>query len=233
MMPSSEPPVPDDNQDDAEDYGGRRPQDADPPIPATSSSSSSFNKIFVQHSALEDLLSLVDDNLPFTSDSADVEHDDIRLQDPTLQPGYHLSGDQHTSRALRSWEMRRQPRRSPADKPEDRGRMLELRPGPAVFPYTTFNPEAWHREQLLTGEYRRQQYQQGVLRLVRERQLMVHAQSIPGGFSRRVITYAASPEASEEFRRANPPQPEGAFYGSSSEDDECKYPDPEGKRAPD
>jgi hypothetical protein len=62
MMPSSEPPVPDDNQDIAEDYGERRPQDADPPLPATSSSSSSFNKIFVKHSALEDLISLVDDS---------------------------------------------------------------------------------------------------------------------------------------------------------------------------
>jgi hypothetical protein len=72
-----------------------------------------------------------------------------------------------------------------------------------------------------------------MLRFEHERQLTVHAQTIPGGLSRRVIAYAASPEATEAFRREHPPQPEGAFYGSSSEDDECKYPDPMGERAPD
>jgi hypothetical protein len=111
--------------------------------------------------------------------------------------------------------------------------MLELRPGSPVFPYTNFSPEARHRQQLLDGEYQRQQYQRGVLQLVHERQLMVHAQTIPGGLSRRVIAYAASPEATEAFRREHPPQPEGVFYGSSLEDDECKYPDPMGERAPD
>jgi hypothetical protein len=72
-----------------------------------------------------------------------------------------------------------------------------------------------------------------VRQFAHERQLTVHAQSIPGGKSRRAIAYAASPEASEAFRRAHPPQPESAFYGSSSEDDECKYPDLEGESAPD
>jgi hypothetical protein len=70
------------------------------------------------------------------------------------------------------------------------------------------------------------------MQLVHERQLTVHATSIPGGLSRRVIEYAASPAASEAFRRAHPPQPEGAFYGSSSEDDDCKYPDLEAEQAP-
>jgi hypothetical protein len=65
-----------------------------------------------------------------------------------------------------------------------------------------------------------------VLQLVHERQLMVHAQSIPGGLSRRVTAYAVSPEATEAFRREHPPPPDGAYYRSSSEDDECKYPDP-------
>jgi hypothetical protein len=126
-------------------------------LPATSTSSSSFNTIFVQHPALEDLISLVDDSLTFTPDSADVSHDDIRLLDPTQQDGYRPRGDQHIPRASRAWwEVRHQPRRSPADEPEDRGRMLELRPGPPVFPYTTFSPEALHRPQLIDSEYRRQ-----------------------------------------------------------------------------
>jgi hypothetical protein len=111
--------------------------------------------------------------------------------------------------------------------------MLELRPGPPVSTYTTFSPEARHRQRLLDNEYRRQQYQRGVLQLVHERQLMVHAKTIPGGLSRRVIAYAASPEATEAFRREHPPQPEGVFYGSSSEDDDCKYYDPMRERAPD
>jgi hypothetical protein len=72
-----------------------------------------------------------------------------------------------------------------------------------------------------------------VLQLVHERELMVHAQTIPGGLSRRVIVYSVSPELTEAFRREHPPKPEGAFYGSSSEDDECKYPNPMGERAPD
>jgi hypothetical protein len=66
---------------------------------------------------------------------------------------------------------------------------------------------------------------------VHERQLMVHAKTIPGGLSRRVIAYAASSEATEAFRHEHPPQPEGAFYGSSSEDDNCKYPDSMRERA--
>jgi hypothetical protein len=62
---------------------------------------------------------------------------------------------------------------------------------------------------------------------------MVHAKTIPGGLSRRVIAYAASPEATEAFRREHPPQPEGVFYDSSSEDDDSKYHDPIRERAPD
>jgi hypothetical protein len=233
MQPNSELPVSDENQDNAEDYEEPRPQVGTTSLPATSSSSSSFPTTYLQHSALEDLLALVDDSLPFTTDSADVRHDDIRLQDPTLQPGYRPRGDPLYSRASRSWEERSRPRRSLADEPEDRGRLLELRPGPPVGPlYTTFDPEEEHRPQLLHGEYRRQQVQRGVMQLVHERQLTVHARSIPGGFSRRVIAYAASSEASEAFRRAHPPQPESAFYPSSSEDDDCKYPDLEAEPAP-
>jgi hypothetical protein len=112
-------------------------------------------------------------------------------------------------------------------------RLLKLRPGPPVFPYTTFSPEDRHRQQLLEREYRCQQYQRGVLRFVHERQLTVHAQSIPAGFSRRVTAYAGSTEATEVFRREHPPPPENAYYISSSEDDECKYADPMLERAPD
>jgi hypothetical protein len=65
-----------------------------------------------------------------------------------------------------------------------------------------------------------------VLQLVRERQLTAHARSLPGGHSRRAIAYAALPEATEEFRRAHPPQPEEAFYGSSSEDTNASTPTP-------
>jgi hypothetical protein len=61
---------------------------------------------------------------------------------------------------------------------------------------------------------------------VHERQLTVHAQSIPSGFSRRVTAYAASAEATEVFRREHPPPQENAYYISSSEDDDCKYADP-------
>jgi hypothetical protein len=233
MEPNSDPQLLEESQEIAEDYEEPRPQDVGLSLPATSSISSSFHQIFVKHSALGDLISLVDDSLPFTTDSADVSHDAIRLQDPILQPGYRPRGDQHIPRASRAREVRHQPRRSPADEPEDRGRMLELRPGPPVSPYTTFSPEDRHRQQLLENEYRRQQYQRGVLRLVHERQLTVHAQSIPGGFSRRVTAYAASAEATEVFRREHPPPPENAYYISSSEDDDCKYPDPMGERAPD
>jgi hypothetical protein len=169
MTPNSDPSLLDESQDAAEDYEVPRPQDVGPSHPATSSSSSSFPKIFVEHSALEDLISLVDHSLPFTTDSAGVSHDDIRLLDPTQQPGYRPRGDQHTSQALSSWEVRDQPRRSPAYEPEDRGHMLELRPGPPVSTYTTFSPEARHRQQLLDNKYRRQQYQRGVLQLVHER----------------------------------------------------------------
>jgi hypothetical protein len=141
MTPNSDPQQLDESQDIAEDYEEPRPQDVGASLPATSSSSSSFPKIFVKHSALEDLISLVDDSLPFTTDSADVSHDDIRLQDPTLQLGYRPRADQHIPRASRARDARHQPRRSPADEPEDRGRMLELHPGPPVSPYTTFSPE--------------------------------------------------------------------------------------------
>jgi hypothetical protein len=79
MMPNSDPPLLDESQDIAEDYEELRPQDVGSSLPATSSSSSSFPKIFVKHSALEDLISLVDDSLPFTTDSADVSHNVIRL----------------------------------------------------------------------------------------------------------------------------------------------------------
>jgi hypothetical protein len=72
MTPNSDPPLSDESQDVAEDYEEPRPQDDGPSLPAPSSSSSSFPKIFVQHFALEDLISLVDDSLPFTTDSADV-----------------------------------------------------------------------------------------------------------------------------------------------------------------
>jgi hypothetical protein len=153
MTPNSDPPLLDESQDIAEDYEEPRQQDVGPSLPATSSSSSSFSQIFVKHSALEDLISLVDDSLPFTTDSADVSHDDICLQDPTLQHGYRPRGDQHFPRVSSAWEVRHQPCRSPADEPEDRGRMLELRPGPPVFPYTTFSPEARHRQQLLDSKY--------------------------------------------------------------------------------
>jgi hypothetical protein len=159
MTPNSDPPLSDESQDVAEDYEEPRPQDDGPSLPATSSSSSSFPKIFVKHSALEDLISLVDDSLPFTPDSTGVSHDDIRLLDPTQQDGYRPRGDQHFPRASRAWKVRHQPRRSPADEPEDRGRMLELHPGPPVSPYTTFSPEDRHRQQLLENEYRHQQYQ--------------------------------------------------------------------------
>jgi hypothetical protein len=97
----------------------------------------------------------MDDSLPFTPDSAGVSHDDIRLLDPTQQDGYRPRGDQHFLQASRAREVRYQPRRSPADEPEDRGRMLELRPGPPVSPYTIFSPEDRHRQQLLENEYRR------------------------------------------------------------------------------
>jgi hypothetical protein len=199
MTPNNDPPLLDESQDIAEDYEEPRPKDVGPSLPAPSRSSSSFNQIFVKHSALEDLglISLVDDSLSFTPDRAGVSHDDIRLQDPTLQPGYRPFDDQHTSRALRSREVRHQPPRSPADEPEDRGRMLELRPGPPVSPCTTFSPEDRHRRQLLEKRVsiRRQQYQQAVLRFEHERQLTVHAQTIPGGLARHIIPYAASPEA--------------------------------------
>jgi hypothetical protein len=154
MTPNSDPPLLDESQDIAEDYEEPRPQDIGPSLPATSSSSSSFPKIFVKHTALEDLISLVDDSLPFTTDSTGVSHDDIRLLDPTQQDGYRPRGDQHFPRASRAQEVRHQPRRSSADDPEDRGCMLELRPGPPVFPYTTFSPEDRHRQQLLEREYR-------------------------------------------------------------------------------
>jgi hypothetical protein len=156
MTSNNDPPLLDESQDIAEDYEEPRPQDVGPSFPAPSSSSSSFNQIFVKESALEDLISLVDDSLPFTTDSADVSHDAIRLQDPTLQPGYRPRDDQHIPRASRAREVRHQPRHSPADEPEDRGRMLELRPGPPVSPYTTFSPKDRHRQQLLENEYRRQ-----------------------------------------------------------------------------
>jgi hypothetical protein len=234
MTPNSDLPLLDENQDIAEDYEEPRPQDDGPSLPATSSSSSSsFPKIFVKHSALEDLISLVDDSLPFTPDSADLSHDDIRLLDPTQQDGYRLRGDQHFPRASRAREVRHQPRRRPANEPEDRGRMLELRLGPPVSPYMTLSPEDRHRQLVFENEYRRQQYQRGVLWFVHERQLTVHGQSIPGGFSRRVTAYAASAEATEVFRRENPPPPENAYYISSSEDDDCKYADPMLERTPD
>jgi hypothetical protein len=63
-----------------------------------------------------------------------------------------------------------------------------------------------------------------VLRFVHERQLTVHDQSIPGGFSRRVTAYAASVEAAEIFRREHPPPPANAYYISSSEDDTASTP---------
>jgi hypothetical protein len=106
MTPNSDPPLSDEIQDAAEDYEEPRPQDVGPSHSATSSSSSSFPKIFVKHSALEDLIWLVDHSLPFTTDSAGVSHDDIRLLDPTKQPGYRLRGDQIISQASSSWEMR-------------------------------------------------------------------------------------------------------------------------------
>jgi hypothetical protein len=119
---------------------------------------------------------LVDDSLPFTTDSADVSHDDVRLQDSTLQPSYRPRGDQHTSQALSSWEVRDQPGRSPADEPEDRGRMLELRPGPPVSPHTTFSREDQRRRQLLQNQVsiKRQQYEQAVLRFVHARPDIYH-----------------------------------------------------------
>jgi hypothetical protein len=156
MTPNSDPPLLDESQDIAEDSEEPRPQDVGLSLPPTSSSSSSFPKIFVKHSALEDLILLVDDSVPFTTDSADVNHDDIRLEDPTLQHGYRPRGEQHFPRVSSAWEVRHQPRRSPADEPEDRDRMLEVRPGPPVFPHTTFSPEVRHRQQLLDSEYQRQ-----------------------------------------------------------------------------
>jgi hypothetical protein len=119
MTPKSDPPLSDETQDATEDYEEPRPQDVGPSHSTTSNSSSFFHKIFVKNSALEDLISSANDSLPFTTDSADVSHDDVRLQDPTLQPGYRPRGDQHTSQASSSWEVRDQPRRSPADEPED------------------------------------------------------------------------------------------------------------------
>jgi hypothetical protein len=169
MTPNSAP-LSDETQDAAEDFEEPRPQDVGPSLPATSSSSSSFHKIFVKNSALEDLISSADDSLPFTTtDSADVSHDDVRLQDPTLQPGYRPRGDQHTSQASSSWEVRDQPRRSLADEPEDRGRMLELHPGPPVPPRMIFSPENKRRRQLLQNQVsiKRQQYEQAVLQFVR------------------------------------------------------------------
>jgi hypothetical protein len=121
MTPNCDPPLSDENQDVAEDYEEPRPQDDGPSLPASSSSSSSFNKIFVQHPTLEDLISLVDDSLPFTTDSAGVSHEDIRLLDPTQQDGYRPRGDKHFPRASRARDVRHQPRRSPADEPKDRG----------------------------------------------------------------------------------------------------------------
>jgi hypothetical protein len=56
MTPNSDPPLLDESQDIAEDYEEPRPQDVGPSLPATSSSFSSFNQIFVKHSALEDLI---------------------------------------------------------------------------------------------------------------------------------------------------------------------------------
>jgi hypothetical protein len=157
VMPNSDPQLLDESQDIAEDYEEPRPQDVGSSLPPTSRSSSSFNQIFVKHSALEDLISLVDDSLPFTTDSADVSHDAIRLQDPTLQPGTFpgtFPGDRHIPRPSRAREVRHQPRRCPADEPEDRGRMLELRPGPPVSPYTTFSPEISTGGSCSKNEYR-------------------------------------------------------------------------------
>jgi hypothetical protein len=140
MTPNSDPPLLDETQDAAEDFEEPRPQDVGPTHSATSSSSSSFHKIFIKNSALEDLISSADDSLPFTTDSADVSHDDIRLQDPTLQPGNRPRGDQHISQASSSWEVH-QPRRSPADEPEGQGRILGLHPGPPVPPRMIFSAE--------------------------------------------------------------------------------------------
>jgi hypothetical protein len=138
-------------------------------------------------------------------------------------------------RALRSWEVNPQLRRNPARESDERGRLLELRPGAPVDPYTTFNPELRHRQQLLEGEYLRQQHVSGLLQLVQETQLTVHARSIPGGFSRRVTAYAASSTAmyTEAFRRSHPQPAEDDYPGSSSESHDCKYPDPTRGEEPD
>jgi rRNA maturation protein Nop10 len=167
MTPNSDPPLSDETQDAAEDFEEPRPQDVGPSQSATSSSSSSFNKIFVKNSALEDMISSVDGSSPVTTDSAGVSHDGIRLLDPTKEPGYRPRGDLHTSQASSSWEVRDQPRRSPADEPEDRGRMLELHTGPPVPPRMIFSPEDKHRRQLLQNQVsiKRQQYEQALLRL--------------------------------------------------------------------
>jgi hypothetical protein len=111
MMPRGEPPVPEEPQDIAEDQGERLPQVTDPPLLVTPSSSSSFNTIFVQLPELENLIALVEDSMPFTTDSADVDPDDVRLQDPTLHREFRPNSDAYMSRALRPWEMDPQPRR--------------------------------------------------------------------------------------------------------------------------
>ena len=168
MTPNSDPPLSDEIQDAAEDFEEPRPQDVGPSHSATSSSSSSFHKIFVKNSALEDLISSADDSLPLTTDSADVSHDDVRLQDPTLQPGYRPRGDQHSSQASSSWEVQGQPRRSPANEPEDRGRMLELHTGPPVPPRMIFSADDKRKRQLLQNQVsiKRQQYEQALLRFM-------------------------------------------------------------------
>jgi hypothetical protein len=166
MTPNSDPPLSDETQDAAEDFEEPRPQVVGPSHSATSSSSSSFHKIFVKNSALEDLISSAEDSLPLTTDSTDVSQDNVRLQDPTLQPGYRPRGDQHSSQASSSWEVQDQPRRSPANEPENRGSMLELHTGPPVPPRKIFNAENKRKRQLLQNQVsiKRQQYEQALLR---------------------------------------------------------------------
>jgi hypothetical protein len=161
----------------------------------------------------------VDDSLPFTPDSADVSHDDIRLLDPTQQDGYRPRGDQHFPRASRAWEVRHQPRRSPADKPE-----APWAPG---LPVHDLQP----RRSAQTAAARKRVSAPAVparRAAVRAREAADGTCSVdPGRFlASRVV------EVTEVFRREHPPPPENAYYISSSEDNDCKYPDPMGERAP-
>jgi hypothetical protein len=194
MTSNSDPPLSDESQDVVEDYEEPRPQDDGPSLPASSSSSSSFNTIFVQHPRWRILSRWWTTVYP---SRLTAQHEPRR---------YPFAGPPPTRRLPSA----RRPAFSPdftraggatsaAPQPSRRARGSRPHAGTTPWAPGLLVHDLQPRRSAQTTPARRglsaPAVPSGVLRFVHESQLTVHGQSIPGGFSRRITAYATSAEA--------------------------------------